>query len=72
MIFSAPFRTVTGTNFGDDIEGGFGAAFDGFAEVMAAASDNGVNTTIVFGGGDIIVLRNVLLADLDADDFTFV
>jgi Ca2+-binding RTX toxin-like protein len=50
---------------------GFGAAFDSFAEILAAASDNGANTTIDFGGGDVIVLRGVLVSQLAADDFAF-
>jgi Ca2+-binding RTX toxin-like protein len=50
---------------------GFGAAFDSFAEVLAAATDDGVHTTITFGGGDVIVLRGVLVSQLAADDFTF-
>lgn len=50
---------------------GFGAAFDSFAEVLAAATDDGIDTTINFGGGDVIVLRNVVKTDLAADDFLF-
>ena len=50
---------------------GFGTAFDSFAEVLAAASDNGVDATIDFGGGDIITLQGVTVAQLDASDFTF-
>ncbi len=50
---------------------GFGAAFDTFAEVLAAASDNGTHTTIDFGGGDSILLLNVVVADLHEDDFVF-
>lgn len=50
---------------------GFGAAFDSFAEVLAAATDNGVDTTINFGGGDVIILRGVLVSQLHANDFTF-
>jgi Ca2+-binding RTX toxin-like protein len=50
---------------------GFGTAFDSFAEVLAAATDNGVDTTIAFGGGDMIVLRGVLVSQLAADDFIF-
>jgi Ca2+-binding RTX toxin-like protein len=50
---------------------GFGPAFDTFAEVLAAASDNGVDTTIDFGGGDMIVLRGVLASQIAANDFTF-
>ncbi|WP_425410224.1 calcium-binding protein [Hyphococcus sp.] len=49
----------------------FGAAFDTFAEVIAAASDNGNHTTIDFGGGDSILLLNVTVADLHEDDFIF-
>ncbi|NWG91187.1 MAG: hypothetical protein HXY21_01580, partial [Parvularculaceae bacterium] len=50
---------------------GFGAAFDTFAEVLAAATDDGVHTTIDFGGGDVIILRGVLVSQLNANDFTF-
>jgi serralysin len=50
---------------------GFGAAFDAFAEVLAAASDNGTDTTIDLGGGDALVLRGVLVSELAADDFAF-
>ncbi len=50
---------------------GFGAAFDTFAEVIAAATDDGTNTTIDFGNGDTLTLLNVLVADLHADDFIF-
>ena len=49
----------------------FGAAFDTFAEVIAAASGNGTHTTIDFGGGDSIKLLNVVVADLHEDDFIF-
>ncbi len=51
---------------------GFGAAFDTFAEILAAATDDGNgNTVIDFGGGDSITLIGNLRADLDADDFVF-
>ncbi|WP_425410226.1 M10 family metallopeptidase C-terminal domain-containing protein [Hyphococcus sp.] len=49
----------------------FGAAFDTFAEVISAATDNGNHTTIDFGGGDSIVLLNVTVAALHEDDFIF-
>ncbi|MEZ5983449.1 MAG: Ig-like domain-containing protein [Parvularculaceae bacterium] len=49
----------------------FGTTFDTFAEVIAAASDNGTDTTIDFGGGDTITLLNVLVGDLHEDDFIF-
>jgi Ca2+-binding RTX toxin-like protein len=50
---------------------GFGAAFDSFAEVLAAATDNGQHTTIDLGAGDILILRNVLVSQLAANDFSF-
>ena len=50
---------------------GFGSAFDDFADILAAASDNGVNTTIDLGGGASLTLTGVLAADLHEDDFLF-
>ncbi|MEZ5895350.1 MAG: hypothetical protein R3C40_08325 [Parvularculaceae bacterium] len=50
---------------------GFGAAFDTFAEVLAASSQVGADVLIDFGGGDSITLKNVTLANLHADDFSF-
>ena len=50
---------------------GFGVAFDSYAEVIAAATQNGVDTVIDFGGGDIVTLENVALSTLHADDFLF-
>ncbi len=50
---------------------GFGAAFDSFAEVLASATDDGVSTTINFGGGDMLIIKNVLVSQLDASDFEF-
>lgn len=56
----------------DEIElSGFGAAFDTFAEVIAAASQAGADTVIDFGGGDILTLRDVNSGDLTAGDFIF-
>ncbi|WP_425410231.1 right-handed parallel beta-helix repeat-containing protein [Hyphococcus sp.] len=76
------FRQGHGNDIYDDFTAGagtddviqlvaFGAAFDTFAEVIAAASDNGNHTTIDFGGGDSILLLNVTVADLHEDDFIF-
>ncbi len=63
---------TAGAGVGDVIRlVGFGAAFNTFAEILAAATDNGVHTTINFGGGDVLVLRGVLVSQLAADDFTF-
>ncbi len=50
---------------------GFGLAFDTFSEVLAAATDNGVDTTISLGGGDILIIKGVVVSQLHADDFTF-
>jgi Ca2+-binding RTX toxin-like protein len=50
-----------------------GAAFDSFAEALAAASDDGFgNTVIDFGLGDTITLLGVAIADLHQDDFVFI
>ncbi len=76
------FRQSHGSDTYDDFVAGagtddaieliaFGTAFDTFAEVIAAASDNGNHTTIDFGGGDSILLLNVTVADLHEDDFIF-
>ncbi|GJL93437.1 calcium-binding protein [Hyphococcus sp.] len=50
---------------------GFGAAFDEFSDVTAAASDDGADTTIDLGGGATLTLSGVLVADLHSDDFLF-
>lgn len=50
---------------------GLGPAFDSFAEIVAAATQNGANTVIAFGAGQSLTLQNIALADLDADDFVF-
>ncbi len=49
---------------------GFGAAFDEFADILANASDDGTDTTIILGAGSI-TLNGVLVADLHQDDFLF-
>jgi len=50
---------------------GWGAAFDDFTDVLAAASQVGNNVVIDLGGGDSITLQGVTLAALNADDFAF-
>ncbi|MEK7264779.1 MAG: hypothetical protein AAB227_01650 [Pseudomonadota bacterium] len=50
---------------------GFGAAFDSFSEVIAAATQTGAHVTIDFGNGDALIIRNTLVSALHADDFTF-
>jgi len=63
---------VAGASSGDVIQlMGFGAAFDTFAEVIAASTDDGTDTTIDFGGGDVIIVENILVGGFAADDFVF-
>lgn len=50
---------------------GFGASFDSFAEILAAATDDGVDTTIDFGNGDVLIIRNVVASQLAPEDFHF-
>ena len=38
---------------------------------QAAASDDGAHTTIDLGGGQTLILTNVLVADIHQDDFLF-
>lgn len=51
--------------------GGFGAAFDSFAEVSAAATQSGADVVLDFGLGRTLTLANVALAALSADDFVY-
>ena len=61
-----------GPGVGDVIElSGYGAAFDSFADVMAAATTVGFNTQIDLGSGNFITLVFVAKANLVADDFEF-
>ncbi len=63
---------AAGAGLGDVINlTGFGAAFDSFAEVIAAATQSGANVVINFGGGATLTLASVTLANLNADDFVF-
>ena len=50
---------------------GFGEAFDEFADILAAASQVGLNTVIDLGGGNSIILTDTVIADLHQDDFIF-
>lgn len=50
---------------------GFGSSFDDFADVLAAATDNGVDTTIDLGGGASLTITGVLVAELHEGDFLF-
>lgn len=48
----------------------FGAAFDTFAEVLAASADSGGDTIITLNE-QTLVLEGVLRATLSQDDFIF-
>jgi Ca2+-binding RTX toxin-like protein len=50
---------------------GFGASFDSFAEIIAAATQIGADTIIDFGAGQTLTLNNVALANLTSGDFIF-
>lgn len=63
---------TAGPGVGDVIVlSGYGAAFDSFADVLAAATPVGFNTEIDLGSGNAITLVFVALANLVADDFQF-
>ncbi|MFC2950944.1 calcium-binding protein [Marinicaulis aureus] len=50
----------------------YNGVFDSFADVQAAAVDDGFgNVVIELGGGDSITLANTIEASLNADDFLF-
>jgi Ca2+-binding RTX toxin-like protein len=48
-----------------------GAAFDTFAEILAATTTVAGNAVIDFGGGDTITLTGVIKVQLHANDFIF-
>ncbi len=63
---------AAGAGVADVIEfAGFGASFDSFTEVMAAATQVGSNTVIAFDISNTITLNNVSRSLLVADDFRF-
>ena len=62
---------LAGIGSGDQIAVSMGSAFDTYAEVMAAAHQDGTDTVIDFGGGNSLTLQNVQIGDLVADDFRF-
>ncbi|MGV6803651.1 MAG: hypothetical protein ACWA49_05540 [Ruegeria sp.] len=51
---------------------GYGAAFDSFSDVQAAATQVGADVLIDLGGGDSITLLATTLGNLVADDFEFI
>jgi Ca2+-binding RTX toxin-like protein len=50
---------------------GLGAAFDTFAEVIAAAAQSGADVVFNFGGGNTITVLSATVAGFASGDFTF-
>jgi Ca2+-binding RTX toxin-like protein len=50
---------------------GFGASFDTFGEVIAAATQVGGDVVFNFGGGDTLTVVSATIAGFAANDFTF-
>ena len=50
---------------------GFGAGLDEFSEVIAAATQSGLDVVIDLGGGESLTIENTLIAGLHSDDFSF-
>jgi Ca2+-binding RTX toxin-like protein len=78
FVFRAGMGQDTITDFagngaatGDAIALALGAAFDSFAEVMAAGSQAGSSVVFDFGGGNTLTLQNTTLASLHQNDFLF-
>jgi Ca2+-binding RTX toxin-like protein len=78
FVFHAGFGQDMITDFagngaapGDAIELSLGAAFDTFAEVMAAGSQVGGNAVLDFGGGNTLTLSNTMLGNLNQNDVLF-
>ena len=65
------YNFVAGASGGDVINIISSTDFDTFDEVMAVATQNGVDVAFDFGAGNTVTLRGVNLSDLDAGDFTF-
>jgi hypothetical protein len=58
-----------GAGSGDRIDISAFAGVDTLAEVLAHARQSGNDTVFDFGGGDVLVLDNVRMTELHADDF---
>ncbi len=77
FVFRAGFGRDTVTDFsaGEDsddvIEFGSITGVSTYAQVLARAADDGMDTTITIDNDNTILLQNVLVADLGADDFRF-
>ncbi len=56
----------------DDVIEFDSTTFANFAEVLAAAADDGTHTTLTVDTNNSVTLKNVQVADLHADDFRFV
>ncbi|MBG6211971.1 Ca2+-binding RTX toxin-like protein [Labrenzia sp. EL_126] len=56
----------------DDIIEFSSSVFTSFAEVLAAATDDGVSSTITIDANTSVILSSVLVAELHQDDFNFV
>lgn len=65
------FGFVAGAGTEDRIDLTGMSGIDDFADVLALATDDGLTTTIDFGGGDTILLSNVLVGQLHQNDFVF-
>lgn len=74
------YAAETGHDIIEDFSAGAGnsdilkfesTVFADHSAVLAAASDNGTDTTITVGPATSILLKNVLVSDLHQDDFAF-
>ncbi len=77
FVFRAGFGRDTITDFSAGEDSDDVIEFDSitgastYAQVLARAADDGTHTTITIDADNSIVLQNVVVADLGADDFRF-
>ena len=45
------------------------ASFDSFAEIIAAGTQESLDTVFDFGGGNVLILENTVLTELTEADF---
>jgi Ca2+-binding RTX toxin-like protein len=50
---------------------GFGGQIGSFVDILAAAEQVGADVVIDFGGGDVLTLERIAIANLHPDDFVF-
>jgi len=62
---------VAGASSDDAVELRGISGFASYAAVLAAAADDGTDTTITIDANNTIVLQNVLVSELHSDDFRF-